>query len=92
MLDLCDGKRLKLWNSATYRIEVEGEAGGSIFSGMSGMRITTHTRKDQSVKTTLVCRMRDQAELTGLLNALHDLHLPILSVTLFEDENKPAKV
>lgn len=92
MLDLCDGKRLKLWNSATYRIEVEGEAGGSIFSGMSGMRVTTHRRKDQSVKSTLVCRIRDQAELAGLLNTLHDLHLPILSVTVLEVENKPAKV
>ena len=28
MSELYDGKRLKLWTPATYRIEVEGEAGG----------------------------------------------------------------
>ena len=92
MTDLYDGKRLKLWTPATYRIEVEGEAGGSIFRDMSQMCITTNRRKDQSVKTTLVCRIRDQAELAGLLNTLHYLHLPILSVTVLEVENKPAKV
>ena len=92
MMDLYDGKRLKLWTPASYRIEVEGEAGGSIFRDMSQVCTTAHTREDQSVKTTLVCRMRDQAELTGLLNTLHDLHLPILSVTLLEDENQPTEV
>jgi hypothetical protein len=30
--------------------------------------------------TTLEGRVRDQAELTGVINSLYELHLPILSV------------
>ena len=37
--------------------------------------------------TTLTGRLRDQAELTGLLNSLYDLHLPILSVENLDADN-----
>ncbi|NOR06040.1 MAG: hypothetical protein GQ575_07005 [Deltaproteobacteria bacterium] len=74
------GKRLKLWTSATYRITVEGHLDEGWSDRLGGMRITTHTRADKTTGTTLVGRMRDQAELTGVLNTLYELHLPILSV------------
>ena len=81
------GKKLKLWTPATYRIELDGEVGERFRDSFSGLRITTLQRKDQSTVTTLVGRMRDQAELTGLLNSLHDLHLPIISVQILSQEN-----
>jgi hypothetical protein len=40
--------------------------------------------------TTLVGRVRDQAELTGLLNSLYELHLPILTVENINDKNGGA--
>ena len=86
-----DGKKLKLWTPATYRIEIDGEVGERFRDSFSGLHITTFQRKDQSTVTTLVCRTRDQAELAGLLNCLHDLHLPILSVQLLSEENDKNK-
>jgi hypothetical protein len=77
-------EHLKLWTPATYRIEVEGEVPESWSDRLGGMRITTRQRKNQSTVTTLTGRVRDQAELTGVLNTLYELHLPILSVENLE--------
>ena len=48
--------------------------------------------------TTLTGRLKDQAMLTGVLNGLYELHLPILSVKILTeddgdppDPDKPAK-
>lgn len=73
-------KRLKLWTPATYRITVEGYLDESWSDRIGNMRITTSTRADKTTVTTLVGRTRDQAELTGVLITLYELHLPILSV------------
>jgi hypothetical protein len=77
-------EHLKLWTPATYRIEVEGEVPESWFDRLGGMRITTRQRKNQSTVTTLTGRVSDQAELSGVLNTLYELHLPILSVENLE--------
>ena len=75
---------------ATYHIEVEGHIDESWSDRLGGMRITTRRRKDQTTVTTLVGRVRDQAELTGLLNSLYELHLPILTVENLKDKNGGA--
>jgi hypothetical protein len=77
-------EHLKLWTPATYRIEVEGEVPESWSDRLGGMRITTRQRKNQSTVTTLTGRVSDQAELSGVLNTLYELHLPILSVENLE--------
>jgi hypothetical protein len=51
------------------------------------MRITSRIRKDHTVVTTLIGRLRDQGELSGVLNNLYDLHLPILSVSCISSES-----
>jgi hypothetical protein len=59
----------------TYRLEIEGELGdlaGSAFSGMS----MTHDHGN----TVLVGRVRDQAELNGLLQRFADLGVTLLSI------------
>jgi len=50
------------------------------------MDITLHKRSDQTAMTTLVGRLRDQAELSGVLNSLYDLRLSILKVEVVEGE------
>jgi hypothetical protein len=48
---------------------------------LGGMSVTSSDGEDPaSAVTTLVGRLRDQAELSGVLNTLYDLHLPILEV------------
>jgi hypothetical protein len=80
------GKDFKLWMPATYRIKVQGYLDESRSDFLSGMTITTTSQEDQGVVTTLEGRVRDQAELSGVLNTLYELHLPILSVECLGDD------
>lgn len=47
---------------------------------LASMPISSSTRKTSV--TTLTGRICDQAELIGVLNALYDLHLPVISVRI----------
>jgi hypothetical protein len=85
-MDSYNGKDFKLWAEATYRIKVQGYLDESRSDFLSGMTITTASQGDQGVVTTLVGRLRDQAELSGVLNTLYELHLPILSVECLRDD------
>ena len=49
--------------------------------GVSGLRITDCSQRDQEGSVTeLYGKVRDQAELAGLLNSLYELHQTLLSV------------
>jgi len=80
------GKDFKLWTAATYRIKVQGYLDEGRSGFLAGMAITTASQEDQGVVTTLVGRLRDQAELAGVLNSLYEFHLPILLVECLKDE------
>ena len=69
----------------TYHIRVIGSLEESWSERIAGMRITTEKLKDQGPVTELVGQIRDQAELSGVLNTLYDLHLTLLSVEILED-------
>jgi hypothetical protein len=86
MSDSTKVKQLKIWKPATYRIEVDGCVDASWSDCLGGMRTTTRKREDQSTVTMLVGRVRDQAELAGVLNSLYEMHLAILSVELVDEE------
>ena len=73
-----------------YCIEVEGHLAESRSDVLAGMRITTHKRADQKTVTTLTGRLRDQAELLGVLNSLYNLHLSILKVEIANSEKLNA--
>jgi hypothetical protein len=63
-----------------YLIRIHGDLGPEWQDRMGGMRITVSMGKGKSAVTTLVGRIRDQAELAGVLSTLYELHLTILSV------------
>ncbi|MGD2000327.1 MAG: hypothetical protein PVJ00_07145 [Desulfobacterales bacterium] len=92
-----DGNHLKLGTPATYRIEVEGVLDEVWADSLAGMRLSIRKRADQSTVTTLTGLLRDQAELSGVLNGLYELHLPILAVSIvasndeIQDANKRSK-
>ena len=79
-------KHIKLWAPATYCIEVEGHLAESWSDRLAGMRITSRKRADRTTVSTLVGRLRDQAELLGVLNGLYNLHLSILKVEVVNGE------
>ena len=70
----------------SYRIEVEGQLAESRSDILAGMRITTRERADQKTVAILTGRLRDQAELLGVLNSLYNLHLSILKVEVVNGE------
>ena len=91
MSDKYEIKHLQPWAPATYQIKVEGALEESWSDQFGGMRIELLTRKDQSCVTTLTGRLVDQSELTGVLNGLAQMHLPILSVECVSIENETTE-
>lgn len=64
---------------AVYRIRIEGRLDPSWSDRMAGMAVEAGVPEAPPV-TTLSGRLVDQSALHGVLHALLDLHLPILSV------------
>ena len=79
-------KGLKLETPATYRIRVQGRLDDTWADRLGGMVITADTTADKPPVTTLVGHMTDQAALSGVLNTLYELHLPLLSVENMDEE------
>ena len=71
---------LKLETPATYRIRVQGRLDESWSDRLGGMVITSAFTADKEPMAILVGHLIDQAALAGVLNALYELHLPLLSV------------
>ena len=69
-----------------HPFEVEGHLNESWSDRLAGMDITARQRLDETTVTTLIGRLRDQAELSGVLNSLYDLHLSILKVEVVNGE------
>lgn len=69
---------------ATYRIIVQGVIDPSCASRLSGMQISEKRSAEGGVETILVGRLPDQAALSGVLNALYEMHLPVVSADCME--------
>lgn len=65
---------------ATYRIIAKGRVDDSWSDHLAGMHISFRSQGDGPTVTTLTGRVKDQAELFGVLSNLYELHMPILLV------------
>jgi hypothetical protein len=76
-----DRKSFPFSRPGNYRIRVLGSLDESWSERLGGLRITACSQKDQEGSVTeLFGKVRDQAELAGLLDSLYELHLTLLSV------------
>jgi hypothetical protein len=80
-------KEIEFGGPAIYRIVVQGFLRSDWSDRLAGMAITTVRPTGGSPKTTLAGKLRDQAELSGVLDTLYSLHLPILKVEQVEEES-----
>jgi hypothetical protein len=80
------GRRYTFDRPGNYRIRVQGFLDENWSERLGGMSITTSSSKDQGSITALVGQVRDQAELSGVLNTLYELHLTLLSVEYLDDD------
>ena len=72
---------------ASYRIIIKGSLDQDWSDRLAGMTITVTDQEGESSRTALAGRIRDQAELNGILDTLYNLHLPILRVEQVEEVN-----
>jgi len=82
----CIGK-VNFEKPGKYRIDVKGLLDDRWSDRLAGMRIITSGAEGDASVTTLIGSLRDQAQLSGVLNSLYDLHLPILLVQFIQEEN-----
>lgn len=73
-------------DAAKYRILVQGRLEQSWSGRLGGMVISTSIQEDGSVLTWLEGELADQAALLGAINALSSLQLPIVSVSVLDDD------
>lgn len=66
-----------------YRIVAQGRLDGYWWGRLGGMQVATQETPEGTV-TILVGPVKDQSELSGVLNTLRDLHLPLLRVEVVE--------
>ena len=80
-----ESKGFKIETPATYRIRVQGRLDQSWSDQLNGMAITQAETSDKLPVTILIGHLKDQAALSGVLNTLYELHLPLLSVENLEE-------
>lgn len=83
---LIDGV-VKYVKSGKYRIAVQGTLNESWSNGLAGMQIVPDDTGQDTKITTMIGYLKDQAQLSDVLNTLYELHLPILLVEYIADVN-----
>ncbi len=73
-------KNIKFGGKATYKIRVQGKLDTSWSDSLGGLDIETEQISDNQFMSTLTGLIADQAALSGILNTLYELHLPVISV------------
>jgi len=71
---------------AVYRVRVRGRLDVKWARDVSGMEVTEECDPAGEPRTILVGHLPDQAALLGVLNALYEMHLPVLSVDCLNGE------
>lgn len=69
---------------ATYQICVQGRLDETSSDLLGGMTIYPATEEADPSVTILQGELRDQAALAGMLNALYEMHLTVISVKRLE--------
>jgi hypothetical protein len=81
-------KGFKFETPANYRIRVKGHIREALADQLCDMSITNVFKKDGQAVTVLIGHLSDQASLSGVLNSLHNLQLPLLSVENMDEKKK----
>ena len=78
-------KGLNLATPATYRIRIKGHIDSDWDDRLGGMTLTYETMAEDLKTTILLGHLPDQAALSGVLNTLYELHLPLLRVECIDE-------
>ncbi len=78
-------KEFSFTKAAIYKIKVQGDLSRNWSDNLAGMQINVERRKGKEPVSVLVGQINDQAALSGILTALYELHLAIISVKALID-------
>ena len=78
-------------HASIYRVCVAGTIPGSWADRLGGLQVVREGGDGSSDQTLLMGAVRDQAELLGILNTLHELRLPLLLVEAVDTDLCPCK-
>ena len=73
---------------AIYCIKIRGVIDQRYAGHFGDMIISTDKKEEGQTTSKLTGNIRDQAELMGVLNALYNLHLPIVSIQTLDEESE----
>ena len=68
-----------------YSIKVQGELGDEWSGRLAGMQITVERKKEDKPISIITGWLSDQSALAGVMNTLYELHLPVISVNVLDD-------
>lgn len=71
---------------ATYRIRVQGKLDESRLELVGGLSVIPETGSDDQTVTIMVGHLPDQSALSGVLNTIFELRLPLLSVENLDEK------
>ena len=74
-----------------YRLRIAGAIPDGWENRLGGLRVVQEEGSEPPATTTLMGAVEDQAALLGVLNTLHELHLPLLLVEGIDLESIPAQ-
>ena len=75
---------------AIYKIMVKGELNEDFSMRLGGMQISSEQRHGRYPVSVLIGKLSDQAELSGILNTLYEMHYIVLSVQVLGALEKQA--
>lgn len=80
-----NSKKINFKNAATYRIVVDGILSQHHSKIFPGLMIKTAKNKMGKRFTTLIGEIKDQAELSGILNNLYDMRFTVIAVNMLSE-------
>lgn len=78
----------RMSSSLTYQIKVKGRLGEHWAEWFNGTLVNFKHSHAKSPHTILTCRVRDQAELYGILYRLTSLNVVLIQVTLLKEKGE----
>jgi len=82
MMNNAQAERKEKHTCTIYQITVQGELKSDWRDWFNGMLIATESNHHKKTSTTFTCKVRDQAELIGIINWLHNMNMVIEMVSL----------
>ena len=73
---------------AVYQIKVQGALSDDWSERLGGLQISVSRKKTGNTISILTGMITDQTALSGILNALYDSHITVLSVNLMKKQDR----